>query len=442
MSKAVSDKKKHVSMLLRPLLSYRSLSCASVLYLFFFVVVFNFCIAPPEAAAAPAVTVRSISHSIDGSFEKITIELSRLTAYKANFLDHNPKANVPYRLYFDLSNTSFAKGVDRRLDVRAECVRVVRSARNKERTVRVVLELNHKVYGDDYTVVRRSSPPALEVVLKTKKIIARVKKTSQQAAKADFSKKAASPSVKQPQVAVPKKQPKKKEPRTYLIAVDAGHGGRDPGAVGYRGLKEKQVSLAIALALQKAIDKRSGFKAVMTRTKDSFVSLKDRAKFAGEKKADLLISIHGNSHSDPRIAGIETYYLNFSSDDDARKVAARENFTTPEKVGDLEMILFDLMQSDKTNPSSLLAGYVQDNIKDAMSGRYKNFRNLGVKHAPMRVLVEAEMPGILIETGFISNAKESARLKNAAYQQLLAKAIADGIHEFLTSSKTAAYRTP
>ena len=194
------DKQKYVSMLLRSLPAHRSISCASVLYLFFFV--FNFCIAPSEAAAAPAATVRSISHSIDGSFEKITIELSRLTAYKANFLDHNPKANVPYRLYFDLSNTSFAKGVDRRLDVRAECVRVVRSALNKKRTVRVVLELNHKVYGDDYTVVRRSSPPALEVVLKTKKIIARVKKTSQQTAKADSSKKAVSPPAKQSQAAV------------------------------------------------------------------------------------------------------------------------------------------------------------------------------------------------------------------------------------------------
>ena len=421
--------------------SIPALRCMSGLLLFLSLIS-GFCLVISEAAAAPAATVRSISHSIDGSFEKITIELSRLPAYKANFLDHNPKANVPYRLYFDLSNTSFAKGIDRRLDVGAECVRVVRSALNRERTVRVVLELNHKVYGDDYTVVRRSSPPALEVILKAKKIIARVKKNSQQVVTADSSKKAASLSVKQPQAAVPKKQPEQKGPRTYRIAVDAGHGGRDPGAIGYRGLKEKQVSLAIAQALQKTIDKRPGYSAIMTRNKDMFMSLGDRAKFAGEKKADLLISIHGNSHADVRIDGIETYYLNFSSDDEARKVAARENFTTPEKVGDLEMILFDLVQSDKTNPSSLLAGYVQGNIKAAMSGRYKNFRNLGVKHAPMRVLVEAEMPGILIETGFISNAKESARLQNAAYQQLLAEAIADGIHEFLTSSKTAAYRAP
>ena len=228
-----------------------------------------------------------------------------------------------------------------------------------------------------------------------------------------------------------------------MIAVDAGHGGRDPGAIGHRGLQEKQVSIEIALALQTALNKRSGYKAFMTRSGDTFMSFENRALAAAEKKADLLISIHGNSHADARVEGIETYYLNFSSDDEARKVAARENFTTPEKVGDLEMILFDLMQSEKTNVSSLLAGHVQSGIKAVLTAsRYKDFRNLGVKHAPMRVLVDAEMPGILIEAGFISNPKESARLKNAAYQQVLAGAIADGIHDFFTSSKTAAYRKP
>jgi N-acetylmuramoyl-L-alanine amidase len=439
---AAGDKKKFARMLPRLVPAQHGAPRSLLFFFFLFFSVFCFCMAVPEAVAASTSSVREISFTSDGSSEKVTIALSRPAAYKANFLNHNPKANVPYRLYFDLSNTVFAKGVNRHLKVQGDCVRVVRSALNRSRTVRVVLELKHKVNADDYKVIKRSNPPALEIILNSKKITARARKTAKQVPKSSSPKSVVTPAVQKPvQVAVPKKQPEKKEPRTYLIAVDAGHGGRDPGAVGYRGLKEKKVSLAIALALQKAIDKRPGYKAVMTRSKDTFLSLADRAKFAGEKKADLLISIHGNSHSDPRIAGIETYYLNFSSDDEARKVAARENFTTPEKVGDLEMILFDLMQSDKTNPSSLLAGYVQGNIKAVMAAsRYKNFRNLGVKHAPMRVLVEAEMPGILIETGFISNAKESARLKNAAYQQLLAGAIADGIHEFLTSSKTAAYR--
>jgi N-acetylmuramoyl-L-alanine amidase len=381
------------------------------------------CLVNVEPAPAANALVRAVSFSSDGSYEKVTIALSRPAAYTANFLDHNPKANVPYRLYFDLKNTAFAQGVDRHMKVQADCVRVVRSALNNARTVRVVLEVNHTLNAEDYKVVQHENPAALEIILNAKKITARAGK-----------------SAKSPQAAVSKKQSK---PRTYLIAVDAGHGGRDPGAIGHRGLQEKEVSLAIARALQKAINKRSGYRAFMTRSNDTFMSLEDRARLAGEKKADLFISIHGNSHADPRIHGIETYYLNFSSDDEARTVAARENFTTPEKVGDLEMILFDLMQSDKTNISSLLAGYVQSEIKAVLSsGRYKDFRNLGVKHAPMRVLVEAEMPGVLIETGFISNPRESARLKSAAYQELLAGAIAGGIHDFFTSSKTAAYRNP
>jgi N-acetylmuramoyl-L-alanine amidase len=435
---AAGDKKKFERMLPRLMPAQLGTPRSLLFFSFLFFVVFNFCLA--VTAVASTSSVQEISFSSDGSSEKVTIALSRPAAYKVNFLNHNPKANIPYRLYFDLSNTTFAKGVNRHLKVQGDCVRVVRSALNRSRTVRVVLELKHKVNGDDYKVIKRDNPPALEIIVSSKKIIAREGKTATPVAKQPAAK---SPVVQKPvQVVVPKKQPEKKEPRIRLIAVDAGHGGRDPGAVGYRGLKEKKVSLAIALALQKAIDKRPGYKAVMTRTSDSFISLEDRAKLAGEKKADLLISVHGNSHSDARINGVETYYLNFSSNDDARKVAARENFTTPEKVGDLELILFDLMQSDKTNVSSLLAGYVQSNIKDVMAGRYKNFRNLGVKHAPMRVLIEAEMPGILIETGFISNAKESARLRTTAYHRQIAEAIVDGIHDFFTSSKTAAYRKP
>lgn len=397
-----------------------------------------------EASAASIAAVQEVFFTTSESSEKVTIKLSRPVAYTANFLDHNPKANVPYRLYFDLKNTTFAKGVNRHLNVQGDCVRVVRSAQNNARTVRVVLELAHKVNADDYKVVQRDNSPALEIILNAKKIIARARTTQQPISEASSPQSDGAPvAQKSVQAAVPEKPPEQKGPRTYLIAVDAGHGGRDPGAIGHRGLQEKEISLAIAQALQKALNKRSGYKAFMIRSGDTFMSLDDRAKRAGEEKADLLISIHGNSHTDARVEGIETYYLNFSSDDDARKVAARENFTTPEKVGDLEMILFDLMQSDKTNISSLLAGYVQSEIKAVMAaGRYKDFRNLGVKHAPMRILVEAEMPGILIETGFISNAKESARLKNAGYQQLLAGAIADGIHDFFTSSKTAAYRKP
>ena len=446
-------------MLYRLMAVLRKKSCTLACIAFLFFIVSGFCMAPFEAAAASS-TVSAVSFAVDGSFEKITIALSRPAAYKANFLDHNPQANIPYRLYFDLTNTTFERGVNRHLSVQGDCVRVVRSALNDLHTVRVVLEVNHKVSDDDYKVIQRNDPPALEIILNSKQIIARAQKPAEPVSRDPAVnmpsqsvapvpeppplKSPAVPAVQKPvQALAQEKQSEQKGPRAYLIAVDAGHGGRDPGAIGHRGLQEKQVSLEIAQALQTALNKRSGYKAFMIRSGDTFMSFEDRARAAGEKKADLLISIHGNSHADARVEGIETYYLNFSSDDDARKVAARENFTTPEKVGDLDMILFDLMQSEKTNVSSLLAGYVQSGIKAVLTAsRYKDFRNLGVKHAPMRVLVEAEMPGILIETGFISNPKESARLKNTAYQQVLAGAIADGIHDFFTSSKTAVYRKP
>jgi N-acetylmuramoyl-L-alanine amidase len=385
-------------------------------------------------AHASNALVQAISHTADGTIEKITISLSRPVSYKANVLERNQAANMPWRLYIDLSNTTFAPGVNRHLRPQGGCVRAVRSALNNPRTVRVVMEMNNALRAGDYTITQHDSPPALEIIVTTKKITARLPKSTSPPAQPQPPKPLA---VQQPPRPVPEVKPS--GPRTYIIAVDAGHGGRDPGAIGHRGLQEKKISLAIAKALKKALDARPGYTTLMTRSTDRFISLQDRAKAANEGTADLLISIHANSHINSRIDGIETYYLNFSSDAEARRVAARENFTTPEEIGDLEMILFDLMQGEKTNISSLLAGYVHNRLTAAITGRYKTLRNLGVKHAPMRVLIDAEMPGILFEAGFISNAEEARRLQDSTHQHLLAEAIADGIHDFFTSSKTALY---
>ena len=385
-----------------------------------------------EAGAAAPGRVGSISYAVDGPVEKVFIALSRpASSYTVNVLAPDTRANIPCRLYVDLRDTVFAAGVIRRQDVNGSCVRVVRAALNSPGTVRVVLELNRQLSADDYVIRQNTRPASLEIVVREKQVPGRVRGSAEPAPE--------SASVQSPPRSAKKKKPS--GPRAYLIAIDAGHGGRDPGAIGHGGLKEKKISLAIALELKKALDKRPGYTTVMTRTDDRYVSLQDRARSATEANADLLISIHGNSHIDPKVHGIETYYLNFSSDDEARRVAARENFTTPEKIGDLEMILFDLSQSDKTNISSLLAGYVHNKLMEAVAGRYKTMRNLGVKHAPMRVLIDAEMPGILFEAGFISNPAESKRLQNPAHQELLARAIADGINDFFTSSKTAAYRS-
>lgn len=393
------------------------------------------CAVRAEAAAAQDSRIRAVSYTSGGDFEKVIITLSSPAAYRANVLERNTKANMPCRLYVDFINTTFAPGVNRRLSPKGGCVRVVRSALNDPRTARVVLELSHALSADEYTIIKHDSPPSLEIILNPKKATVRTAAVPERARDGIVEKP-----VSAAPAAADKQQPEPTGPRSYLIAVDAGHGGRDPGAIGHHGLREKKICLAIALALKKVLDERPGYTTVMTRTTDRSVPLQSRGRIANDSNADLFISIHANAHVDARLDGIETYYLNFSSDAEARRVAARENFTTPEEIGDLEMILFDLMQSDKSNISSLLAGYVHNKLTAAITGRYTTLRNLGIKHAPMRVLIDAEMPGILFEAGFISNPEEARRLQIPAHQQLLAEAIADGIHDFFTSSKTAAYR--
>jgi len=164
MTIAAGDKKKFARMLSRLMPVQLGTPCSLLFFPVLLFSLFGFCMTSPGEATASTSFVREISFSSDGSSEKVTIALSHPTTYKANFLDHNPKENIPYRLYFDLSNTTFAKGVNRHLKVQGDCVRVVRSALNTSRTVRVVLELDHKVYGDDYKVIKRNNPAAWKLL--------------------------------------------------------------------------------------------------------------------------------------------------------------------------------------------------------------------------------------------------------------------------------------
>ena len=198
----------------------------------------------------------------------------------------------------------------------------------------------------------------------------------------------------------------------------------------------------MGLKLKKLINSKKGYKAILTRNSDIFLSLDDRGAIANENNADIFISLHANSHENTKITGIETYYLSFASDEDAKKVAARENFTTPSKISDLEMIFFDLLQNNKINQSSILAGHIHNAMVSKISDKYhEKIRNLGIKHAPMRVLINAEMPCILIETAFISNPKEAKQLKSKAFQDTLSVSIFNGIENFRSARKTAFNKT-
>jgi N-acetylmuramoyl-L-alanine amidase len=214
------------------------------------------------------------------------------------------------------------------------------------------------------------------------------------------------------------------------VVVDAGHGGHDTGAIGKKGTREKDVSLAIAKKLAEKLE-AMGLEVVLTRDDDTFVRLEDRTRIANREKGDLFISVHCNAAPSPKLRGVETYTLNTSSNRYAIRLAARENATTERGVGDLQYILADLATKANTGESTRLAERVQRTVVSNLSASYKNVKNLGHKEALFFVLLGARMPAVLVETSFLSNEEEEARLADGEYQEKLAGSIAEGVQGFL-----------
>jgi N-acetylmuramoyl-L-alanine amidase len=183
--------------------------------------------------------------------------------------------------------------------------------------------------------------------------------------------------------------------------------------------------------------------AILTRTTDRYLTLEERTAIANTQNADLFVSIHTNAVRNPKACGIETFFLNLATDDDAVLVAARENATSAKNISDLESILNDLMQNSKINESSRLAAMVQSEMCFHLKNKYNHIRSKGVKKAPFYVLLGAQMPAILVETSFISNPRECKRLTDPNYQESLCDGIIRGIRKYIkdTSPTSLIYPT-
>jgi|UniRef100_A0A7V6CMV5 N-acetylmuramoyl-L-alanine amidase len=223
-----------------------------------------------------------------------------------------------------------------------------------------------------------------------------------------------------------------------LIVLDPGHGGKDPGAIGKKGTKEKDLNLAIARKLKKYLEKM-GLEVILTRNSDIFLPLNERTKIANDNKADIFISIHCNSA--PRknfyANGFEVYFLSEARTDWERAVAKAENEVIKYEVQKSEIsddflsfILADLAQQEFLKESQDLAIAIQDAVCEIL-----NIENRGVKQAGFYVLKDAFMPAILIECGFLSNPSEELLLRKDWYQEKLAKGIAEGIKRFISQKK-------
>lgn len=232
-------------------------------------------------------------------------------------------------------------------------------------------------------------------------------------------------------------QPPKRLDRNKVIVLDAGHGGKDPGAIGYRKYREKVVVLKIAQELKKILKSR-GYKVYMTRDSDHFVKLRNRTKYANRKKADLFISIHANAVNDSvadQARGIECYYLDKSRSSRAKKVAAIENRAD---MGEMDFYgkesFLNTLNSHNIIAANKLAIDLQRGALGTLKKYYKHVKDAGVRQGPFWVLVGAQMPAVLVEVGFITNPKEAKLLINSRYQQKLALGLANGVERYFLNN--------
>lgn len=222
-----------------------------------------------------------------------------------------------------------------------------------------------------------------------------------------------------------------------VVVIDAGHGGKDGGAVGYRKYREKDIVLAIA-SKTAALLRARGYTVHMTRSTDRFIKLRNRTHFANRKKADLFISVHANAvpKSKAQYAyGLETYFLSPSRSERAANAAALENQAEVEDMNFYAKNVFlNALNSEKIVASHKLAIDLQSSILSSLRGGYQNVKDSGVREGPFWVLVGAQMPAVLVEVGFVTHPTEAERLHSERYQDYFARGLADGVERYFAKN--------
>lgn len=376
-----------------------------------------------SARTADKATLLEVRPKNTGPNARVVLDLDGRVRYRYQLLEHAGGKGSAGRVYIDLMGAKPRPGLSDEMSVSGGILRQVRVAPKEPDATRVVLDFSDI---KDYRVTVLDAPFRLVI----------------DAFSTAEGKASTPPPVSAPQAAEePPSFPAPKGSRKKMaenlveqlglsvrtIMVDAGHGGKDPGARGF-GLMEKDVNLRMALILGKILKER-GFRVIYTRTTDDFLALEERTALANAKKVDLFVSIHCNAHTDPGMNGLETYSLNLARTPDAVRVAARENSVSDKNISDLQMILTDLMLTSKIKESVDLARVVHRQGLSAIRSKW-TVADHGNREAPFYVLMGAKMPSALIEIGYITNRTESARLKSDVYLKILANGIADGIMDY------------
>lgn len=393
-----------------------------------FIILSAFCSA---SYAATGVVVSEIKHWSNPSYTRIVINTGKKTKFSHRLLKKDPSINVGWRrLYVDIDNAKLGLTLPKSIPINDGLLKAARAGQFDKQTVRVVLDIESI---EDYKIFALDEPYRIIIDVTGEKSATTAASKITPAGKNGI--KAAPPAT----AVIPKTDPSLSQQlglKIKTIVIDPGHGGKDPGAVGKGGLQEKDVVLKLGKMLRDKLKGAFNGSIIMTRDTDVFIPLEERTAIANSKEADIFISLHINASPRRAATGVETYILNISHDQEARRLAARENATSTRSVSDLEFILNDLIKTAKTNDSSQLAASVNTNLVRRLQENYSGIKSNGVKGAPFYVLVGTKMPSILVESSFISNPEEEKRLRDEKYLQSIVDGIYNGLVEYLKGSES------
>lgn len=363
-------------------------------------------VGPWLATPVSAAELRALSLSEAGDHTRLELVLSEAAEHKVFTLDN------PHRLVLDIRDGGLAKGFAPG-PVSGKVLKV-RTGQPEAGQLRVVLDLAEAVQTRSQVIRAGDGQPARLVV--------------------EMHPRAGAASVevaRTVQDVIPQLQ------RDVVIAIDAGHGGKDPGAIGPSGKREKDITLAVARDLARSINEQRGFKAVLVRDGDTFIPLQQRYQIARRAQADLFVSVHADAAHNRNATGASVYVLSLrgASSEAARWLADQENaadlvggLKLDDKENTLAAVLLDLSQSATMKASEDVAGHVLNGLK-----RVGKAHKPQVERANFVVLRSPDVPSLLIETGFISNPGEERKLSDPGYRRQLAASITDGVRGFFVT---------
>lgn len=360
--------------------------------------------------------VRTWSHP---DYTRVVVELTRPVDAKVKTLAPDAKHDLPARLYVDLEGIWVGRDFEGGIPVGDGLLAKLRLGQNTLTRTRVVVELEsyrrhrllvlqspHRVVIDVYAP--RKHPEALSWPMP------------------DGARDPAGQRLSIPLRPV----------RT--VVIDPGHGGKDPGATGLGGIREKDVNLRLSLILKERLVK-AGFEVVLTRERDRYLDLEERTAIAeSNKDAALFVSIHANASKRRKTRGIEIYYLDQNHERHTLDVAARENGVPRAKMDSLQRAMGGFHLGETSEYSARLAEFVHQELVPGLSRQYRGIEDLGVKTAPFVVLFLTSIPSILVESGFLTNEHDVALLRKRQYLERTADHIAAGIVRYRDAGQSVA----